>query len=108
MIQLLIAGAVTGLRVIGYNRSRVNLAWQNPDYPSSAFTYLITSLPLKSGVVTKYPLKTFLQEDDPLISIDLGGHECEKVQITVAVYGEKETESANATLPSCEHNSFKK
>ena len=35
----IIAGAITNLRVVGYNQSRVNLAWKNPTadyipYPS--------------------------------------------------------------------------
>ena len=98
-----ITEALTGLRIIGYNRSRVNLVWQHPDYPTSSFTYLITSKPLQSGAITKYPLKTFLKEDDPFISIDLEGTECELVEIRVAMFGEEEeAQSVNVTLPSCE------
>ena len=42
----------------------------------------------------------FLQEDDPFISIDLRGYECETVKITVAFYGgeDEEGQLVNATL----------
>ena len=100
---LKITGALTGLRIIGYNRSKVDLVWEHPDYPTSSFTYLITSKPLQSETITKYPQKAFLKEDDPFISIDLEGTECELVEIRVAVFGEEEeAQSVNVTLPSCE------
>ena len=45
---------------------------------------------------------TFLKKEDPVVSIDLRGNECERVEITVAVYGvEEEAQTVNTTLPSC-------
>ena len=97
---IIIAGALTDLRVVGYNGSRVNLAWRNPNYPAPSFPYLIQTI--KSGEVIISLDATFLKEEDPVLSIDLRGNECERVEITVAVYGvEEETQTVNITLPSC-------
>ena len=89
--------------MIGFNKSRVGLAWEHPNYPTAAFTYLISIRPLRTGTVREYPLETYLREEAPHISIDLKGFECKTVEIRVAVYGEEEEGvSVNATLPSCE------
>ena len=98
----IIAGAITNLRVVGYNESRVNLAWNNPaaDYHIPVFIYYVTVSPPNSKITTE----PFLQEEDPFISIDMRGYECETVKITVALYGgeDEEGQLVNATLPSCE------
>ncbi|CAI8043159.1 hypothetical protein GBAR_LOCUS23946 [Geodia barretti] len=63
--------AITNLRVVGYNESRVNLAWNNPaaDYHIPVFIYSVTVSPPNSKITTE----PFLQEEDPFISIDLKG-----------------------------------
>jgi hypothetical protein len=95
-------GAITNLMVVGYNESRVNLAWKNPaaDYQIPAFVYSVTISPRNSKITTE----PFLQEEDPFISIDLRGYECKTVELTVALYGrdDEEGQLVNATLPSCE------
>ena len=78
----------------------MNLAWRNPNYPAPSFPYLIQSF--KSEAMIMSLDATFLKEEDPVISIDLRGNECERIEITVAVYGvEQEVQTVNTTLPSC-------
>ena len=93
----IIAGAITNLRVVGYNKSRVNLSWKNPetDYQIPAYSYTVTVESL--GISDR--TQAFLPEVDPSFSIDLRGHECETVQIEVGLFGdEQEPQLVNATL----------
>ena len=97
----IIAGAITNLRVVGYNKSRVNLSWKNPetDYQIPAYSYTVTVESL--GISDR--TQAFLPEVDPSFAIDLRSHECETVQIAVGLFGdEQEPQLVNATLPARE------
>ena len=100
--SVIMTGAPTNLRVVDYNRSRVNLEWEHPTvgYRIPSFAYVVTILPHGSSLKTE----AFGREEDPSISIDLKGYECESVQIAVEVFGKEDEEAqfVNATLPSCE------
>ena len=95
-------GVPINLRVVGYNRGRVNLEWEHPAFGCRipSFAYVVTISPLGSSLQTR----AFAREEDPSLSIDLKGYECESVQITVKLFGKEDEEGqfVNATLPSCE------
>lgn len=98
-----VTGGISGLTILGFNKSRVALSWQNPNYHLFSYVYVITSKPLQSGVITHYSMETFLKDAKPHVFIDLMGHECEVVEVTVTVYGNDDIRDAiNVTLPSCE------
>ena len=91
------------MRVIGYNYTTVELAWSNPNVLTFSFTYLIMFHLFDSGGSINTLKESFCREENPFISIDLNGFECEKIQITVAVFGDEEkAQLINAILPSCE------
>ena len=89
--------------MVGYNKTGASLAWRHPDYPIASFAYLITIQPLQFGE-TLHTLSIIVKrEENPFIFINLKGHECEILGITVSVHGEEEEAvTVNFTLPSCE------
>ena len=91
------------LKVIGYRQGSVQVVWHNPRFLASYFTYNINVSLFTSGSVIDSLEETFRREEDPFISIDLNGYECQGMQITVAVVdAEDEAESVPAVVPSCE------
>ena len=101
--MILFSGPVD-LKVIGFNRSDVQVAWLNPPLtavPSLPYEITVQSINPESQI--DYFLKAFRLEEEPFMLIDLSGYECRMVCITVAVLGqENDGQSVNATLPSCE------
>ena len=94
------------MRVVGHNKTGTSLIWRHPDYPTPSFAYLITIQSLKFGEILHLLSVIVKREEDPFIFINLKGHECESLGITVSVHGEEEEAlTVNFTLPSCE---FKK
>ena len=96
------------MRVIGHNKSMVQVAWRNPPLtavPSLLYEITVRSINPDSEIISPIQ-KAFLLEENPLIFIDLSGYECVEVRITVSVFGEQdEAQSVNDTLPSCKSNS---
>ena len=86
-----------------YNKTGASLAWRHPDYPNASFTYLITIWLLQFGGILHTLNVIVKREEDPFIFINLKGHECESLGITVSVDGEEEeAATVNITYPSCE------
>ena len=81
----------------------MEIVWHNPQFLALSFTYTINVSLLNSESVIKSLEESFRPEENPFVSIDLNGFECEELKITVAVFGaEDEAESVSAVVPSCE------
>ena len=89
--------------MVDYNKTGASLTWKHPDYPTPSFAYLITIRPLQFGEILHTLNVIVKKEEDPFIFINLKGHECESLGITVSVHGEEEEVfTLNFTLPSSE------
>ena len=96
------------MRAVGYNKTGASLTWRHPDYPIPSFAYLITIRSLQFGEILRTLNVIVKKEEDPFIFINLKGHECESLGITVSVHGEEEgAVTMNFTLPSCEFKNFR-
>ena len=62
-------GVPTNLRIVGYNKSRVNLEWGHlvVGYHVPSFAYVVTVFPLGSCLQTR----AFALEENPSISTNL-------------------------------------
>ena len=85
--MILFSGPVD-LKVIGFNRSDVQVAWLNPPLTAvPSLPYEITVQSINPEFQIDYFLKAFRLEEKPFMSIDLSGYECRMICITVAVLG---------------------
>ena len=92
------------LKIQGYSKGSVQVVWHNPKRIELSFTYIINVTLLNTKNVIKSIGKSFCRNEDPSVSIDLSGFECNEMQITVAVLGEEDqAESITAVVPSCEY-----
>ena len=92
------------LKIQGYSKGSVQVVWDNPKRFELSFTYIINVTLLNSKNVIKSVEESFRQNEDPSISIDLNGFECNETQITVALLGaEDQAQSISAVVPSCEY-----
>ena len=80
----------------------MHVAWVNLGTIGSSFYYTITVTHNSSGRI----IGSF-REENPFVSIDLDGYQCERVLIQVAIFGKEDrAESVEAVLPSCEWEKF--